>query len=114
MLDLVRIANGKQIPNHTTGNSIRHVIETIAKFEKPEIGLENYVREDEILSKDENILPLCQDLSHGNIRLQPSYSEDVLREAAQIVIDFIENRYPGQLDGYERIHLVLIILTAAP
>ena len=99
LLDLVRIAKGTQIPNHTTGNSIRHVIETIAKFEKPEISLENYVRDDEILSKDENIFTLCQDLSHGNIRFQPSYSEEVLKEAAKIVIGFIKTRYPGQLDS---------------
>lgn len=100
--DLARIASGKQMPNHTTGNSIRHVIETIAKFENPEIGLKDYVREDALLSQNSCLFSLCQDLSHGSIRLQPSYSEDVLREAAQIVIDFIENRYPGQIDAIKK------------
>lgn len=105
LLDLVKIANSEQAPNHTTGNSIRHVIETVAKFEKPEVSLEEYVKNEEKLSKDENIFTLCQDLSHGNIRFQPSYSEDVLREAAKIVIDFIKARYPGQLESIMRINI---------
>lgn len=42
--DLDKIASGIKVPNHTTGNSIRHVIKTIAKFESPEIRLDKYVR----------------------------------------------------------------------
>ena len=96
--DLYKIANGIETPNHTTGNSIRHVIETIAKFESPRISLDKYVRDNEQLSKDSCIYSLCQDLSHGNIRLEPPYSEDVLIKAAKTVIEFIEANYPGQLE----------------
>ena len=99
LLDLAEIANGKKTPNHTTGNSIRHVIETVSKFEDPGIGLDTYVRDHEMLSKDSCIFSLCQDLSHGNVRMEPPYSEDVLREAAKIVIEFIRVNYPGQLKG---------------
>lgn len=97
--DLARIVNGEQKPSHTTGNSIRHIIETIAKFENPKIGLEEYVKSEEMLSKDENVFTLCQDLSHGNIRYQLPYSDDILREAANTVLKFVKARYPGQLKG---------------
>ena len=97
LADLTDVVDGKKKPNHTTGNSIRHIIETIAKFENPEISLDKYVRENEKLSKDLCIFSLCQDLSHGNIRMEPPYSEDVLKGAAKTVIDFIEGKYPGQL-----------------
>ena len=100
--DLYKIANGIETPNHTTGNSIRHVIETIAKFESPEIGLNEYVKNNKQLSKDSCIYSLCQDLSHGNIRLETPYSEDVLREAAKKVIEFIGDKYPGQLTAIRK------------
>ena len=99
LLDLAEIASGIKTPNHTTGNSIRHVIETVSKFENPGISLDTYVRDHEMLSKDSCIFSLCQDLSHGNVRMEPPYSEDVLREAAKIVIEFIRANYPGQLKG---------------
>lgn len=95
--DLVEIVNKSKEPNHTTGNSIRHVIETISRFESPEIALVEYVRGNDILSKDSFIFTLCQDLSHGGVRMEIPYSEDVLREAAKKVIDFIKSKYPGQL-----------------
>lgn len=100
--DLDKIANGIKAPNHTTGNSIRHVIETIAKFESPEIRLDEYVRDNKRLSEDSCIYSLCQDLSHGNIRLQPPYSEDVLRAAAKTVIEFIGDKYPDQLTAIRK------------
>lgn len=97
--DLVAIVKGNKSPNHTTGNSIRHVIETIAKFEDPQISLETFVNNEESLSKDSCIFSLCQDLSHGNVRMEPPYSDDMLREAARRVIEFIDTNYPGQLKG---------------
>ena len=41
--DVVCVADGSLDPSHTTGNSIRHIIETIARFEDPQIGLERYI-----------------------------------------------------------------------
>lgn len=99
LLDLDKIVNDSKTPNHTTGNSIRHVIETIAKFENPKISLDKYVRDNEMLSKDSCVFSLCQDLSHGNVRLETPYNEEVLREAARTVIEFIKVNYPGQLEA---------------
>ncbi|MBR5961354.1 MAG: AAA family ATPase [Clostridia bacterium] len=95
--DLIEIVDGTQHPNHTTGNSIRHVIETISRFENPEMGLDTFIRNNEMLSKDACIYTLCQDTSHGYVRYESPYSEDVLYEAAKTVINFIETKYPGQI-----------------
>lgn len=59
--------------------------------------LETFIRDNEMLSKDACIYTLCQDTSHGYVRFESPYSEDVLREAAKTVISFIEARYPGQI-----------------
>lgn len=103
LLDLLKIATGEKEPNHTTGNSIRHIIETIAKFEDPETNLVTYVRNIEILSKNSCIFSLCQDLSHGNIRFELPYSGDMLRNASKDVINFVSSRYPGQIENIKHI-----------
>ena len=83
--DIVKIARKEIVPNHTTANSIRHVLETICKFEYPDKGIENYIAENSILSNDACIFSICQDLSHGGIRRQPPYTEDVLIHACDTI-----------------------------
>lgn len=97
LIDLISIADGKQEPDHTTGNSIRHVIETISRFENPEMSLDTFIQNNEQLSNDACVFTLCQDTSHGYVRFESPYSEDVLRDAAKTVINFIESKYPGQI-----------------
>lgn len=96
LIDIAGIAEGAE-PSHTTGNSIRHVIETIAKFENPGVNLETYVSNNNTLSKDSCVFSLCQDLSHGNVRFEVPYNDDVLRQACKTVITFIREKYPDQL-----------------
>ena len=97
--DIVKISRKEIKPNHTTANSIRHVLETICKFEYPEKGIESYIAENHILSKDACIFSICQDLSHGGIRTQPPYTEDVLIHACDTVVAFMAEKYSGQLDA---------------
>lgn len=99
LIDLVKIARGEILPTHTTGNSIRHVIETVCCFEYPEKSLEAYVAENDILSKNAYIFSVCQDLSHGKIRMQMPFSNEVLKNACSVVIDFLKSRYKGQIDA---------------
>jgi hypothetical protein len=99
--DIVDIASGAQEPSHTTGNSIRHVIETVCKFEYPEKSLENYIKENEILANDYYIYTLCQDLSHGNVRTQASFSPDIIIAACKVVVEFMESNYKGQIDAIQ-------------
>lgn len=102
MQDLLKIAEGKITPNHTTGNSIRHVIETIAKFEDPNVKLIDYFNNNDILSKNRCIYSLCEDLSHGYPRSELPYNDDMLIEAAKTVIDFIDSKYPKQLENIRK------------
>ena len=97
--DIVEIATGIQQPSHTTGNSIRHVLETVCRFEYPEKSIEKYIRENEILASNSCIYTYCQDFSHGNIRLQPPYSHEIITEACKVVVDFMKTRYKGQIDA---------------
>ena len=105
LADIVSIADEKTLPNHTTGNSIRHVIETISKFENPGIGLETYVTQQSLLCNDSGIFSLCQDLSHGNIRNEIPYSDDVLIQACKTVVAFFDQRYPEQVNYIQRLKL---------
>ena len=97
--DIVKISRKEIAPNHTTANSIRHVLETICKFEFPDKGIESYIAENPILSNDACIFSICQDLSHGGIRTQPPYTEDVLIHACDTVVAFMTEKYSGQIDA---------------
>lgn len=97
--DIVCIADGAMEPSHTTGNSIRHVIETIAKFEDPQIGLDNYMQNNSVLSGNSVIFSLCQDLSHGNMRSEPPYTPEIMRSACKTVKTFVEQYYPKQIEN---------------
>lgn len=97
--DIVKISRKEIAPNHTTANSIRHVLETICKFEFPDKGIESYIAENPILSNDACIFSICQDLSHGGIRTQPPYTEDVLIHACDTVVAFMVEKYSGQIDA---------------
>lgn len=99
LTDIVKIANREILPTHTTANSIRHVLETVCQFEYPEKGIEKYISENEILSKNAYIYSICQDLSHGKLRNQPPYSADVLISACSTVVEFMNSKYKGQIDA---------------
>jgi len=97
--DIVYVAAGRQQPSHTTANSIRHVLETVCRFEYPDRKLEKYIEENSILLRDSCILPLCQDLSHGGIRNQLPFSPAALIAACQTVVDFMKTKYEGQVEA---------------
>lgn len=95
--DIVETANGSQQPSHTTANSIRHVLETVSRFEYPERSIEKYIAENSILSQDSCIYTLCQDLSHGGIRIQQPFSAEILVAACKTVVAFMNSKYEGQV-----------------
>ncbi|OPX93593.1 MAG: hypothetical protein A4E53_00236 [Pelotomaculum sp. PtaB.Bin104] len=99
--DIVEIASGKQEPSHTTGNSIRHVLETVSRFEYPEKSLGTYISEHDILANNSCIFTYCQDSSHGNVRNQPPYSNEVITEACKVVVEFMTSNYKGQIDAIQ-------------
>ena len=97
--DIIEIANGQQLPLHTTANSIRHVLETVSRFEFPDKSIEKYIAEDSFLSQDSCIYTLCQDLSHGGIRNQQPFSADILIAACKTVENFMKSKYEGQVSA---------------
>ncbi len=99
--DIVDIASGVQQPSHTSANSIRHVLETVSKFEYPKKSLQTYIAGNEMLSSNSCIFTLCQDLSHGPVRNQPPFSTDVIVTACKAVVEFMEVRYKGQVDALQ-------------
>lgn len=100
--DLYKVARGESQPTHTTGNSIRQVIETLWRFDYPAAtSLGNYLETPGCsdLCNCEYVYTMCQDLSHGATpfdREQPPDDEAVKR-ACVTVLNHIYERYPGQL-----------------
>ena len=100
--DLVEIALGTRDPSHTTGNSIRQIIESLWRFDNPaSTDLLAYLNTQECAAlKDcEYIYSICQDQSHGASlfdRDQPPDDESI-RRACWAVLNHVHGRYPGQL-----------------
>lgn len=99
LLDIINISKGDLDPSHTTPNSIRHVLETICKFEHLDKNLEKYVTENEKLNDNSYIYSLIQDLSHGGLRSQPPITQQDITEACKVVIKFISEKYKGQIEA---------------
>ncbi|MGI6578791.1 MAG: AAA family ATPase [Saccharofermentanales bacterium] len=103
LMDILNVAQGKVPPNHTTPNSIRHVLETISRFEfSNNKSLKEYIKENETLRKNSCLYTICQDLSHGGIRRQPSFTEEIMIEACKTIETFISERYNGQIMAIEK------------
>lgn len=100
--DLYDVAIEGSSPTHTTGNSIRQVIETLWRFDNPaEPDLLHYLNAKECsdLRKCEFIYTVCNDQSHGASifdRDQPP-DDEAIKRACLAVLNHLQDRYPGQL-----------------
>ena len=96
------VANGAT-PDHTTGNSIRQVLETLMHFEDPSLGkLGSYLESDYggKLGEVAYLQMICNDQSHGSRTYgyaQPPMDTSSIRRACNAVIQPVRERYPGQL-----------------
>ena len=97
--DIVNISDGIKEPDYTTGNSIRHILETIIRFENPQTGLLTYIQDNSILNKDPSIYLMCNDLSHGGVRYEMATDLEQVKRACSIIVEFIQNNYPHHLDN---------------
>lgn len=95
--DIYLVAQGKMPPSHTLPNSIRHVLETIHRFEGAVDKFEDYLFKDEILKESAFLYTLINDLSHGGFRYSKGYTPEMLIEGCNTVINFISKKYSGQL-----------------
>lgn len=98
--DVYAVAREDETPTHTTANSIRHIIETLTKFENVDLskdGVSNYIKEK--VSKDTKTYTMINDLSHGGWRTeQPPIDDDDFKNVCEVVIKHIESKYLGQVE----------------
>lgn len=98
--DVLSVAKGINKPTHTIPNSIRQIIETIMRFETPKNNsTEKYIESNELLRKNSYIYSLMQDGSHGAVRKTLPIDEDTLKEACEVVIEFVKSKYPAQIEA---------------
>lgn len=96
--DIYEVSTGK-VPSHTTPNSIRHILETINKFEKPNLTFVKYCEDIELLKDDNEFLyALIHDNSHGNYRTQRPFTSDMIEKGCKKVIEVITDKFNGQLE----------------
>jgi hypothetical protein len=95
--DIFAVARNGSQPKHTTSNSIRHVLETISRFDAPRVKLEDYFQGIEELQGNEFVYSLMHDGSHGMIRNERAYTSEMIQRGCEAVIHFIENKFKGQI-----------------
>ena len=100
LIDIYKIARMRSVASHTTANSIRHIIETLTKFESIELStdsIQEYIREH--IENDKKAYTLIQDLSHGGWRTEQSpITEEDYTDVCETIIKHIENKYKGQIE----------------
>jgi wobble nucleotide-excising tRNase len=96
--DVYQVSIRKMKPSHTTPNSIRHIMETINKFEKPDVKFEEYFNGIKEFKNNEFLYSLIQDCSHGRIRYEHPYTEETIINGCKCIIEFIKSKYQGQIN----------------
>jgi wobble nucleotide-excising tRNase len=105
LMDIYNIARKGSSPNHTTANSIRHIIETLTKFENIDIsndGIAEYIRQN--IPNDTKSYTLINDLSHGGWRSEQSpINDEDYSEICETLIKHIEKDYTGQIEYCKKV-----------
>lgn len=106
LLDIYNIARKGGTANHTTANSIRHIIETLTKFQNIEISSDSiaeYIRNN--IPNDTKSYTLINDLSHGGWRSEqsPINDEDYV-DVCETMIKHMENDFSGQIEYCKKMY----------
>ena len=100
LLDIYKVAREGILPSHTTANSIRHIVETMTKFEKIDISsnsIAEYIRDN--IPDDTKSFTLINDLSHGGWRTeQAPITDEDYTFICETMIKHIEVKYKGQIE----------------
>jgi wobble nucleotide-excising tRNase len=104
LMDVYNIARKNEVANHTTANSIRHIIETLTKFQNVDIskdGIAEYIKKN--IPNDTKSYTLINDLSHGGWRSeQAPITEDDYKDVCETIIKHIEKDFKGQIEYCEK------------
>ncbi|MBW1657568.1 AAA family ATPase [Flavobacterium quisquiliarum] len=95
--DIYEISQGTKNPSHTTPNSLRHVLETINRFIAPDIDLNTFCERIDNFTENEFLYSLMHDGSHGIIRLQKPYTDQMIKSACNVVSDYVLKDFSGQI-----------------
>lgn len=99
LLDVYRIARKGEKASHTTANSIRHIIETIDKFERVcsnEDSVKEYIKKN--IPNNKKSYTYINDLSHGGWRTeQPPMTDDDYKEVCEAIVTLVNTHYPDQI-----------------
>lgn len=105
LMDVYNVARKNQIANHTTANSIRHIIETLTKFQNIDIskdGIASYIKNN--IPNDTKSYTLINDLSHGGWRSEQSpITEDDYKDVCETIVKHIEQDFNGQIEYCKKI-----------
>jgi hypothetical protein len=96
--DIYQISQGTKSPCHTTPNSLRHILETINRFIAPDTELNLFCEKIDGYAENEFLYSLMHDGSHGGIRLQKAYTDQMIKTACEIVINYISKDFSGQIN----------------
>lgn len=106
LMDIFCIARNGELPNHTTANSIRHIIETLTKFQNIDISTESisaYIKKN--IPDDTKSYTLINDLSHGGWRSeQAPINDEDYKEICEAIIRHIETIYDGQIEYCKKLN----------
>lgn len=99
LLDIYCVARKGAKAKHTTANSIRHIIETIDRFESinsNEDSVKEFIRNN--IPNEKKAYTYINDLSHGGWRTeQPPMTDDDYKEVCEAIVSLVEKRYPNQV-----------------
>ena len=99
LVDIYKVSKKIMKPTHTTPNSIRHVIETITKFENihaNDDSIAKYIKDN--ISDDSKTYTLINDLSHGGWRNeQAPIHEDDFVDVCSTIVEMVDKKYKGQI-----------------
>ena len=93
--DIYNIFKQEANISYTTANSIRQILEGIHYFNSPSIPLETFINNH---FPELAIFTFVNDKSHGNLFNIHSLSEGELNDMIKKLINYIKEKYKGQLD----------------
>lgn len=104
LIDVYKIARKGEKANHTTANSIRHIIETLTKFQNIEVSndsIAEYIKDN--IPSDKKSYTFINDLSHGGWRNeQTPLTDEDYKEVCETIITHIETLFPKQIKYCEK------------
>jgi len=100
LMDIYQIARKGGRPSHTTANSIRHIIETLTKFDSISVSEDSIAKYiGEYIPNDKKTYTMINDLSHGGWRSeQAPITPNDYKDICEVIINHIQKRYPRQID----------------